>query len=182
MKEYCKELIIYEGKLNKQYTQHMDTRLKKVILDPLYMFNYLKSDNDFYKWIMHFREHILNIYNNYILLSDDDIYNLSIILYLYSRVKNQSYDDHNYKKLLKQISINNRLVLFNDRINIKFKELFKNVNINLGFLARDINNEEQLSISISDETENMLDTINKLKKKYYKYKGKYLGIKLSPSI
>ena len=69
------------------------------------------------------------------------------------------------------------MILFNDRINIKLKELFKNVNINLGYLARDIVNMETFTITESSEMDDITATINKLKRKYYKYKGKYLEMK-----
>jgi hypothetical protein len=95
-------------------------------------------------------------------------------------------EDEYYKKLLFILKMDTKLVLFNDRINIKFKELFKNININLGYLARDIVNEEVISVTISEDINTFgnnstvnIDTIHKLKKKYYKYKGKYLEMRMS---
>ncbi len=83
--------------------------------------------------------------------------------------------------------MDSKLVLFNDRINIKFKDIFRNININLGFLARDIVNEEIISVTISEDVNDnnsnfSIDTVHKLKKKYYKYKGKYLEMKMSETI
>ncbi len=184
MKQTCKDLIIIDGKINKTYTQNMDNRLKKIIIEPLQMLNYLKKEEDFYKWIFNFKELIPKIFNNMITLEAIDYKKLAKILYNYSKIKNQNIDDDHYKKLLCILKINSKLVLFNDRINIKFKELFKNININLGFLARDIINEEIIAVSISEDvTDNnsnfSIDTIHKLKKKYYKYKGKYLEMRIS---
>jgi hypothetical protein len=177
MKDLCKDLILMEGKLNKQYVMCMDTRLRKVIMDPLQMLNYLKTENDYYKWLCEFRNLICNIFNNMIILEDDDYMRLSRMLYIYSKIKNQSMEDKYYRKLIYHIKENNRLILFNDRINIKLKELFKNVNINLGYLARDIVNMETFTITESSEMDDITSTINKLKRKYYKYKGKYLEMK-----
>ena len=155
----------------------MDTRLRKVIMEPLQMLNYLKTENDYYKWLYEFRNLIGNIFNNIIILEDDDYMRLSKILYIYSKIKNQSMEDKYYRKLINYIKENNRLILFNDRINIKLKDLFKNVNINLGYLARDIVNIETVTITASSEIDEVTATINKLKRKYYKYKGKYLEMK-----
>ncbi len=183
LKDVCKDLILSDGKLNKHHTYNMDNRLKKIIIDPLLMFNYLKKENDFYKWIISFKEHIMKIFNNMITLDNNEFKKLSQILYTYSKIKNQSLQDVYYKKLLYILKQNSKLVLFNDRINIKFKDIFKNININLGFMARDIVNEESISVSISDDhtinSSNDSITIEKLKRKYYKYKGKYLEIKCS---
>jgi hypothetical protein len=126
MKDLCKDLILMDGKLNKQYIMCMDTRLRKVIMEPLQMLNYLKTENDYYKWLYEFRNLIGNIFNNIIILEDDDYMRLSKILYIYSKIKNQSMEDKYYRKLINYIKENNRLILFNDRINIKLKDLFKN--------------------------------------------------------
>jgi hypothetical protein len=188
-KSNCRELIIIDGKLNKYYIHNMDNRLKKIIMDPLQMFNYLKKDEDFYKWIFNFKELIPRIFNNMITLEGSDYKKLAKILFNYSRIKNQNMEDENYRKLMCILKMDSKLVLFNDRINIKFKDIFKNININLGFMARDIINEEVISVTISEDiTDNninsniSIDTIHKLKRKYYKYKGKYLEMKMSETI
>ena len=186
MKQMSKDLIIVDGKINKVYTQNMDNRLKKIIIEPLQMINYLKKEEDVYKWIFNFKELIPRIFYNMINLEVSDYKKLAKILYNYSKIKNQNMEDEHYKKLLLVLKMDTKLVLFNDRINIKFKELFKNININLGYLARDIVNEEVISVTISEDiTDNninssiSIDTIHKLKKKYYKYKGKYLEMRMS---
>ncbi len=186
MKQTSKDLIIIDGKINKVYTQNMDNRLKKIIIEPLQMINYLKKEEDVYKWLFNFKELVPKIFYNMINLETIDYKKLAKILYNYSKIKNQNMEDEHYKKLLFILKIDTKLVLFNDRINIKFKELFKNININLGYLARDIVNEEVISVTISedintfgDNTISDIDTIHKLKKKYYKYKGKYLEMKMS---
>lgn len=183
-KSNCKDLIIVDGKLNKYYTNNMDNRLKKIIIDPLQMFNYLKKEEDFYKWIFNFKDLIPKIFNNMITLEGNDYKKLAKILFNYSKIKNQNIEDEYYKKLLYILKMDSKLILFNDRINIKFKDIFKNININLGYMARDIVNEEIISVTISEDITDInssinIDTIHKLKRKYYKYKGKYLEMKLT---
>jgi hypothetical protein len=186
MKQTSKDLIIIDGKINKVYTQNMDNRLKKIIIEPLHMINYLKKEEDVYKWLFNFKDLIPKIFYNMINLESGDYKKLAKILYNYSKIKNQNMEDEHYKKLLFILKMDTKLVLFNDRINIKFKELFKNININLGYLARDIVNEEVISVTISEDINTYdnnstvnIDTIHKLKKKYYKYKGKYLEMRMS---
>ncbi len=176
MKDQAKDIIIQEGKINRIYTYNMDNRLKKIILDPLVMFNYMKKQVDFHKWLVISHNMYSKIFYNMISLKDDDIVQLSKILYYYSKIIVQNMDDKYYKKFLYNVKNNNRLVLFNDRINIRFKDIFKNININLGYMARDIMNDENISITMSDEEDNI---ISKLKRKYYKYKGKYLEVRTS---
>ena len=175
IKDAYTNLIIGDDKIHKLCV-NMDNRLKKVIIEPLYMFVYLKNENDFYKWICEFKDMIYTIFNNNIILDDNDLIILSKILFIYSKIKTQSMEDKYYKKFIHTVKNNTKLILFNDRINIKFKELFKHININLGYLARDILNEETITITESSEIDDVTATINKLKQKYYKYKGKYMEI------
>lgn len=182
MKNNCKDLFYCDGKLNKVFIFNIDNRIKKIINEPLIMFNYLKKEEDFYKWIHHFKEDIPKIFYNMINLDNSDYKILAKILYCYSKIQNQNINDEQYKKLLGILKMNSNIILFNDRINIKLKDIFKNININLGYLARDIINEETISVTITDnvdDTDNIADTISKLKRKYYKYKGKYLEMKMT---
>ncbi len=184
-KATCKQLFFCDGKLNKLFTNNMDNRIKKIIIEPLVMFNYLKKEEDFYKWIYNFKEDMPKIFYNMINLNNSDYKTLAKILYYYSKIQNQSLNDEFYRKLLGVLKMNSYIILFNDRINIKLKDIFKNININLGFLARDIINEESISVTITediDEDNEIYDTINKLKRKYYKYKGKYLEMKMTETI
>ncbi len=181
IKDNCSDLIISDGKFNKCY--NIDNRIKKIIIDPITMLNYLKKEEDFIKCILNFKNYIGKIFNNMIQLDNNDYNMLSKILYFYSKIKEQNFNDVYYKKLIKYSKMNIKLMIFNDRINIKLKDIFKNININLGFMARDITNEETISISDDLDTINeYTETINKLKRKYYKYKGKYLEMKCTTEI
>jgi hypothetical protein len=80
----------------------------------------------------------------------------------------------------------NKLILDNTRINLKIKENFPflKTNINLGFLAKHLTFNKEGSIDFEEENDvNTQDMINieeelrKFKKKYQKYKMKYLQSK-----
>ena len=146
------------------------------------MFNYLKKESDYYKWIVNFKNIIGKIFYNPIILTDKDYYKLSKILYLISKITIQAMENIEYKKLIFYLQKNNYIILYNDRINIKIKDIFINNTLNLGYLAKHINeNTNMNSVTISDEIYSSNDILclklNKLTKKYFKYKGKYNEIK-----
>ena len=180
MKSQYSELFITDNKINKNI--YIDHKFKKLIIDPLHMFNYLKKESDYYKWIINFKNIICKIFNNPILLTDKDYYKLSKILYLISKITIQAMENIEYKKLIFYLQKNNYIILYNDRINIKIKDIFINNTLNLGYLAKHINeNTNMNSVTISDEIYSSNDILclklNKLTKKYFKYKGKYNEIK-----
>ena len=74
-------------------------------------------------------------------------------------------------------------MLFNGRINIKIKDIIKNLNLNLGILAKHLTMELDETISISSEEDTSIkvlkNKLNKMRRNYYKYKGKYLEMKMS---
>ena len=185
MKNHNSSLFIVDGKLNKFIiSPTMDNRLKKIIIDPLCMYSYLKRESDYYKWTINFKDVIRKIFYNPIILKDTDYIKLNKIIFLISKVTIQSMDNNEYIKLINYLQKNIHIILFNDRINIRIKDIFKNNNLNLGFLAKHINDSiENTSISITDDiitsTENidMTVEISKITRKYYKYKGRYLKMK-----
>ena len=179
------DLLIVDGKLNKHIINiNMDTRLKKIITDPLQMFNYLRNENDYIKWIMLFTDIISRIFYNPIILKNNDFNKLGKILFLISKINIQNLENTEYIKLINYLRKNLHIVLFNDRINIKIRDIFKTSQINLGFLAKHINDIDSIqTISISDdiciEPSEITNKLNKLTIKYYKYKGKYLEMRTS---
>jgi len=185
MKNHNSGLFIIDGKLNKYIINPtMDTRLKKIIIDPLLMYSYLKREVDYYKWTISFKDVIRKIFYNPIILKDNDYIKLSKIIFLISKITIQSMDNNEYIKLIKYLQKNVHIILFNDRINIKIKDIFKNNNLNFGFLAKHINDTiENTSITITDDivlSGDTVDTnmeISKITRKYYKYKGRYLKMK-----
>ena len=150
MKNKYSDLFIVDNKINKNII--MDYKLKKIIMDPLYMFNYLKKESDYYKWIVNFKNIIGKIFYNPIILTDKDYYKLSKIIFLFSKITTQSFDNIYYKNLIVYLQKTSNIILYNDRINIKIKDIFINNNINFGYLAKHINEENSInSITISDE-------------------------------
>lgn len=69
----------------------------------------------------------------------------------------------------------------NNRININLKEII-NSDLNLGFLEKHmlVNDE---TITITEDNQKTVNELKKelkeMKKNYYKYKGKYLNLKIS---
>jgi hypothetical protein len=176
-------LLIVDGKINRNIITTIDSRLKKIILDPLSMYLFLKKESDYYKWTINFKELIGTIFYNPIIFKNEDYRILSKILFYISKITIQSTDNNEYNKLIQLLQKYPHIILFNERINIKIKDIFKNNNINFGYLAKHINVD---NITITDSNEISEDivsnTINKLAKKYYKYKSKYLEIKTSEII
>ena len=80
-------------------------------------------------------------------------------------------DDKNYKKFLDYANKNNKLILYNNRINLKVKDVYNSNEINLGYLAKFLcNNNEKIMFNTTEENDELL----KLSNKYYKYKTKYI--------
>ena len=183
MKATNSKLFIVDDKINKYIINNkMDSRLKKVIINPLLMFIYLKKENDYYKWIITIKEQVIKLFYNPIILKESDYSKLSKIIYLISLVTTQHLENKDYQKLINYLQNNHHIILFNDKINIKIKDIFKNNILNLGYLAKHINEKiENTPISITDDiVENDIQLqLKKMTKKYYKYKGRYLEMKCS---
>ena len=59
IKKQHSQLFIVDGKINRHIINStMDNRIKKIIIDPLVMFSYLKTESDYYKWTISFKESI----------------------------------------------------------------------------------------------------------------------------
>lgn len=176
-----RDLIFYKDKVNKNILpDNCDNRLKKILKDPLEMFKFLKSSKDYIKWIQIIDNKINFLYYNSINISSDDYVNLGKILYLITIIEEQDFNNKNYSDLINLCKQNKDLILDDYRINLKIKEYFKNININLGYLAKNINSSYQEPTSFSseetevDKLKKQLDEVNK---KYYKYKNKYHKLK-----
>jgi hypothetical protein len=187
-------LLYFKGRYNRNvFPDNFDTNIKKIIKEPLDMFKYLRSEKDFIRWIYFMDHNINNIYLNQIIINNNEYEILGEILYRFSILKEQNLKNNEYLYLLKICKNNKHLVLFNNRVNIKLKEYFIKSNVlNLGFLAKHLNWEKDIDISLEDLSN---DTIEKLQnfnnlslddlkkqliiinKKYNKYKGKYIKLK-----
>jgi hypothetical protein len=182
-----KDLIFFIDKFNKNLIpENYDTRIKRVLEFPFEMFKYLKKDKDYIKWIKFLGNNINDLYYNPISLSTEDFTYLGKIIYLLINIKDQNIKDESYLKFINFSQKHNKLILDNTRINLKIKENFPflKTNINLGFLAKHLTFNKEGSIDFEEENDvNTQDMINieeelrKFKKKYQKYKMKYLQSK-----
>ena len=184
-------LLYFKGRYNRNvFPDNFDTNIKKIIKEPLEMFKYLRSEKDYIRWVYFMDININNIYLNQIIVDKKDFEILGEILYRFSILKEQNLKNNEYLYLLKMCKNNKHLVLFNNRVNIKLREYFIKSNIlNLGFLAKHLNWEKDIDISLEDISSSTFENFNNLSiedlkkqyiiinKKYNKYKGKYIKLK-----
>jgi hypothetical protein len=186
-----KDLLITVDKLNKNiFNDTLDTKLKKIIETPFEMFKYLKKEKDYIKWIKFLGPLNLELFYTPISLSTDELKHLGILLYLLNNIKEQNIKEISYIIFINYAQKYNKLILDNNRINLKIKEYFNYIKcpINLGFLAKHLTfkfNDIKLDDDSEKNTESykiqdylkLKEEIKKITKKYYKYKSKYINIK-----
>ena len=96
-------------------------------------------------------------------------------------VQDQNVKDESYLRLINYCQKHNKLILDNTRINMKIKENFPflKININLGFLAKHLTFNYEGPILLEDDLEatqdlmKLQELLTKVTKKYQKYKLKY---------
>jgi len=188
-----KDLLITIDKLNKNiFNDTLDTKLKKVIENPFEMFKYLKKEKDYIKWIRFLGPLNLELFYTPISLSTDELKHLGILLYLLNNIEEQNIKESSYITFINYAQKHNKLILDNNRINLKIKEYFNYIKcaINLGFLAKhltfnfndiklDDDSEKNTEISKTQDYLKLKEEIKKITKKYNKYKSKYIMIKNS---
>lgn len=188
-----KDLLITIDKLNKNiFNDTLDTKLKKVIENPFEMFKYLKKEKDYIKWIKFLGPLNLELFYTPISLSTDELKHLGMLLYLLNNIEEQNIKESSYITFINYAQKHNKLILDNNRINLKIKEYFNYIKcaINLGFLAKhltfnfndiklDDDSEKNTEISKTQDYLKLKEEIKKITKKYNKYKSKYIMIKNS---
>lgn len=177
-----KKYLFFHDKLNKNlFLDNYDTRIRSIIINPFEMFKYLRREIDFIKWIHFLENKCSELYFVPISLCSNDFEVLGKMIYYLLNIKEQTFEDKYYKKLL-EISINNPKIILNSfRINLKIKENFGYLkcNINLGILSKHLSQNKDNIIKFNDdnneksEIELLKKNLEKVTKKYYKYKRKY---------
>lgn len=150
----------------------IDNKVKELIQKPYIIFNNLNDKLSILKWLEIIKKYINLFYYQPIKIKNDDLINLSELLYFIIKVKDQKINCIHYQNL---ICVSNKfkyLIIFNDRINLRINDIFVNKNINLGHLVKNIKNNNINIILYEDNNNN---NINRYKMKYLKYKGKYLS-------
>lgn len=180
----------YGDKFNKNIiSETYDIRLKGVIEKPFTMYKYLRKEKDFIKWTRFINNNLNNLFYTPLSLSSEDLLHLGKILYLLVNVNEQNVKDESYLKLINYCQKHNKLILDNTRINMKIKENFPylKININLGFLAKHLTFNYEGPIILEDDLEStqelmkMEENLRKVTKKYQKYKLKYSQSKKNTS-
>ena len=182
-------IIYYQDRLNKNIIpENYDNRLKKIIENPFEMFQYLRKEKDFIRWVKFISTKIIKIYIVPISLSSADFNLIGKMIYLLFNIKEQNIKESTYINFINFCNINTKLILNAQRINIKIREYFPYIkaNINLGFLAKQISTNtdiiyfnniknDNINTSKSREIIELEMKLKKITKKYYKYKLKYLN-------
>jgi len=181
-----KEIIFFIDRLNKNiFPDDYDNRLKKIIEQPNEMFRYLRKEKDFIKWLKFLGPSLNGLFYTPISLSSEDILHLGKIIFLLINVNEQNLKDDSYLKFISYSQKYFNLILDNTRVNLKIKENFPflKVNLNLGFLAKHLTFNKEGSINLEEDLEKTQDLIKleeelkRITKKYQKYKMKYAQIK-----
>ena len=175
-------ILFFQDKINKNIiSDTFDTRIKKIIENPIEMYKYLRKEKDFIRWSKFISEKLIQLYYIPISLSSDDFIHIGKLIFLLFNIIEQDLKDKTYVAFIENCNRYNKLILDNSRINLKIKENFPNLKINLGFVAKHLTwNKEIITFDKNKEeikTEQVIILENKLQdmtKKYYKYKLKYL--------
>lgn len=134
---YTKEIIKTDLiQINRYQNNLIHSKIFKIILNPISLFNYLKNKKDFINWSIFLNKHIQLIYFNQIKLNNKDYLKIGILLYLLSKIKIEN--DDCYLEFVNYAKLNKNLVMYENKINIKIKLIFNNYNFNLGILSKKI--------------------------------------------
>lgn len=180
-----KDSLFFYDKLNKNiFPDNFDNRIKNIVINPLNMFKYLRKESDFIKWCYFLEDKFNELYYTNFSISYDNLAILGKIIFCLINIKEQNFTDKYYKKLINYGINFPKLIIENNRINIKIKENFNYIkfNLNLGILAKHLSQNKDNYIDFNDDGDNNEITTLKNKlaiitNKYLKYKKKYYNIK-----
>lgn len=175
-------IMFFMDRLNKTILpDNFDSRIKKILINPFEMYKYLKRRKDFVKWTIFLGDKIKDLYNISIIFNDSEIKKLGNLIYLLFNIKTQNLKDPTYSLFINFCKKNEKLILNESRINMKIKEKFKfmKLNLNLGYVAKHLTWDNNSVIFMKDEEfdTDLKEQLKQISKKYYKYKGKYIKLK-----
>ena len=178
------DVIFYQNKLNRNlFPDDYDFKIKNIILDPFLMYKYLKKDKDFVKWTKFLKGKIIDLYEKPISISEKDLESLGCLLYKLMNLNDQDLKNPQYMDLISFCQKNKKLILSQNRINLKIRDKLPSLKcpLNLGFFAKHLNHNciDKIEIVKNDDVDKLEIKLKITKKKYYKYKGKYLKTKTS---
>jgi len=180
-----KDKLYFFDKLNKHiFSDDFDNRIKNIIVNPSDMFKYLRKESDFIKWIHFLENNYSELYCSSFSISHDDFTILGKIIYCLINAKEQNFNDKYYKKLISYGINYPKLIIENNRINLKIKENFGYLkcNLNLGVLAKHLYQNKDNYIEFNNDIDDneiylLKNKLNLITNKYLKYKKKYYEIK-----
>jgi len=169
-------ILLYHGKSNKVIFPNNSCKdINSIIKNKFRTLEYLDSFilvNDF---IVYNQTDLELILENYHSLSNQQLKNLSKIIYLSKFIDNNNYDSQNYNDFISTCISNSNLILTNNNFNLKIKEYLPKLEVNYGKIVRDIKKKNKKK-NLSPFEENLIlkKLYLKYRKKYSKYKAKFL--------
>ncbi len=150
--------LFFQDKLNKIIIpDSYDNRIKNIIQNPYEMLNNIKTIDEYIIWFNFLDFKLVELFNIPISISSNDINELAKLIYLLYHVKEQDIKDTSYKLFLNHCNSNLKLILYNQRINLKIKEMLNlKISLNLGILAKHLNNftNYDFSLDTNNDTNN----------------------------
>jgi hypothetical protein len=109
----------------------------------------MKTIDEYILWFNFLDFKLVELFNTQISLSSNDINELAKLIYLLYNVKEQDIKNISYKLFLNHCNSNLKLILYNQRINLKIKEMLNlKLSLNLGILAKHLNNFDNYDFTL----------------------------------
>jgi hypothetical protein len=155
--------LFFQDKLNKIIIpDSYDNRIKNIIENPYNMINNMKTMEEYILWFNFLDFKLVELFNTQISLSSNDIIELAKLIYLLYNVKEQDVKNTSYKLFLNHCNSNSKLILYNQRINLKIKEMLNlKISLNLGILAKHLNNFNNYDFALDSSNNTNNNTNNK---------------------
>jgi hypothetical protein len=154
--------LFFQDKINKIIIpDSYDNRIKNIIQNPYEMINNMKTLDEYILWFNFLDFKLIEFFNVQISLSSNDINELAKLIYLLYNVKEQDIKDNSYKIFLNHCNSNLKLILYNQRINLKIKEMLNiKITLNLGILAKHLNNFDNYDFCLDSNKDTNNNTNN----------------------
>ena len=169
-------ILLFHGKCNKViFSSNSFKDINSIIKNKFRALEYFDSYILVYDFIVYNQTDLDLILENYHSLSNQQLKNISKIIYLSKFIDNNNYDSQNYKDFISMCFKNSNLILKNNNFNLKIKDYLPKIEVNYGRIVRDIKkNSNETKLSPFEENLILKKLYLKYRKKYSKYKAKFL--------
>ena len=174
-------ILLYNNRLNKIIFNNLNFKSIPLLLtNKFYNISFLDTIEKIERFLYYNKKDLKLIFIKNRELNNYEIKLLSRMLYYLKLIENMDIKDKKFKSFINSTQKIKDIILDNNYFNIKVKEMGYNNNLNLGIITKHI-----INFSKDDEIEDPLKLVKKYhymylhyRKKYYKYKCKYLLLKL----